>query len=461
MKEKQPVSKNEKYNIKITDLGYEGEGIGRVNGFTVFVPGLIVGEEAEIVIVKVKKSFAYGKALNIIAPSEDRNTPECRYYKTCGGCSLMHMKYDAELKFKQKRIKDCLERIGGLEDIETPAINGMEEPYFYRNKGQFPLSYDERNGLKIGFYAPRSHRITDLDECLIQHKATKDIIAVFRRFIAEYGISIYDENTHKGLMRTILTKTAVNTDDIMVCAVINGKNLPNSDKLVDMLRKIPGMRSILININTKNTNVVLGGETKLLWGDDYIIEKIGDISYKISALSFFQVNTKQTEVICRKILDFGNFSKDDTVLDLYCGIGTLSLWAAKKAGRVFGVEIVPQAIEDAKENARMNGIENAEFMVSSAEDASPMLLEKGFRPAVVMVDPPRKGCDETVLNAIVKMNPNRIVYVSCNPSTLARDLKKLGEEGYKLEKIEGVDQFGRTGHVECVVLLYKNKQNKY
>lgn len=455
MKTKQPVNKNEKYIIEITDMGSEGEGIGKIDGFTIFVPGVLPGEKAEIVIVKVKKAFAYGKVLNILSSSEDRSEPECRYYKTCGGCSLMHLKYDAELKFKAKRIKDCLERIGSFKNIDTPVIHGMEKPYFYRNKAQFPVSYDDKNGLKIGFYSARSHRITDIDKCLIQNKITEEIIEIFRKFIKENNISVYNEETHKGLIRNVVTKTSVNTEDIMVCVVINGNKLPAYEKLIEELIKIKGMKSVLININIEKTNVILGRKTKLLWGDEYIVEKIGDISYKISALSFFQVNTKQTEVICRKALEFAGLSENDEVLDLYCGIGTLSLWFAKEAKKVLGVEIVPEAIKDAKENARINGIENAEFMVSSAEDAAPKLLEKGFKAEVIVVDPPRKGCDESVLNAIVEMSPKKIVYVSCNPSTLARDLKVLEGNGFEIKKIEGVDQFGRTPHVETVCLLSK------
>ena len=449
-----PVEKNKDYLMEITDIGNEGEGIGKIDGFTVFVKDALPGEKIKVLITKVNKSFAFGRLMEIIEPSEYRVEPECPVYKRCGGCSLQHLSYDEQLKFKTKKVKDVLERIGGFENADVNDAVGMENPFHYRNKAQFPVR-EGKNGVEIGFYAPRSHNVIDIDSCLIQHPLNDKIIRLIREFINEENISVYNENTGKGLIRHIVTRIGYVTKEVLICIVINGKSIPKKEKLIKKLSEVEGLKGIVLNINTKNTNVILSRETKVLWGQGFITDYIGDVKFEISINSFYQVNPVQTKILYSKALELAGLTGNENVFDIYCGIGTISLFLAQKAKKVIGVEIVEQAIEDAKRNAEINGITNAEFIAGSAEEVIPKLYKEGITADVVVVDPPRKGCDEAVLDTIIKMQPEKVVYVSCDPSTFARDLKILCSNGYEKGTAQPVDQFCHSGHVEVVCCLHR------
>ncbi|MGE4214452.1 MAG: 23S rRNA (uracil(1939)-C(5))-methyltransferase RlmD [Anaerotignaceae bacterium] len=456
MKTQPPVIKNEDYVMTITDIGSEGQGVGKIDGFTIFVPEALPEEEIEVKITKVNKSFAFGRMMKIIKASQYRVQPVCELAKRCGGCSLQHMSYEAQLKFKTKRVKDAMERIGGFSDVTVLDAIGMENPYNYRNKAQFPVRKD-KDGLKIGFYAKRSHNIVDCKSCKIQHVVNDKIIAIVRKYIEENDVPVYSEETGKGLVRHIITRVGFVTGEIMVCIVANGAKLPNSEALINELQEIESMTSIVLNVNRERTNVILGNKVKLLWGKEFITDFIGNVKFEISPLSFFQVNPVQTKILYQKAIELAGLTGTENVLDIYCGIGTISLFLAQKAKKVMGVEIIPEAIVDARKNAQINGMENVEFRVGSAEDIIPIIKEEGFKPDVVVIDPPRKGCDIAVLEAIVAMGPKKVVYVSCEPSTFARDLKFLSENGYGLGSVQPVDQFCHSNHVETVVLLsHKN-----
>jgi len=457
MLEKIPVEKNKIYTTEVVDMGSEGQGICKIDGFTVFVPDVIEGEKCQVLIVNVRKNFAFGKLVEIIQSSPFRVKPVCSIVKRCGGCSQQHIRYDAQLEFKTKRVKDAIERIGKIKDVEVLPAIGMETPYNYRNKAQFPIGID-KNGIAIGFYAQRSHEIINCDSCKIQHPVCDEVISIVRNFIKEFGISTYDEKTNKGLLRHVLVRTGFVTGEVMVCLVVNGAKVPNSDVLIERLVKVEGMTSIVINTNRIRTNVILGDKTKTLYGKDYITDYVGDVKFEISPLSFFQVNPIQTEVLYNKVIEFADLKGDENVLDIYCGIGTISLFLAKKAKQVLGVEIIPEAVNDARKNAVINEIANANFEIGSAEDIVPIIAKKGFVADVVVVDPPRKGCDIEVINSLLEMKPKKIVYVSCEPSTFARDAKMLCENGYNVEVVQPVDQFCHTTHVEMVVLLSKKQQ---
>ena len=447
-----PVVKNEHYTVEIHDLGTRAEGIGKVDNFTIFIEKALPGDIVEARIVKIKKNFAFGKLMNIIEPSPLRREPKCPVALNCGGCQLQHLDYKGQLEYKRKKVQDVLERIGKIDDVEVNPTIGMENPYEYRNKAQFPVGKDSGE-LEIGFFAPRTHRIVDTDTCDIQHPSNTEIIKVLRNFLTEYDISIYNEKKHKGLVRHIVTKVGFKTGQIMVCMVINGKTLPHSEELVKRLRAIEGMTSIVLNHNKLKGNVILGPSTTTLWGEDYIQDYIGDIKFAISPLSFFQVNPLQTEVLYKKVIEYAALTGDEVVWDAYCGIGSISLFLAKQAKKVYGVEIVPEAIEDAKSNAQLNNIENVEFIVGQAEEVIPAKFKEGIKADVIVVDPPRKGCDESLLATIVEMAPKRVVYVSCDPGTLARDLKYLVEHGFKVVEVQPVDMFSHTTHVETVVRI--------
>ena len=451
-----PVEKNKDYFMEITDIGNEGEGIGKIDGFTVFVKDALPSEKIKVRITKVNKSFAFGRLMEIIEPSKHRVEPKCPVYKRCGGCSLQHLSYDEQLKFKTKKVKDVLERIGGFENADVNDAIGMENPFHYRNKAQFPVR-EGKNGVEIGLYAPRSHNVIDIESCLIQHPLNDKIIRLIREFIKEENISVYNETTGKGLIRHIVTRIGYVTKEVLICIVINGKSIPKKERLIKKLSEVEGLKGIVLNINTKNTNVILSRETKVLWGQGFITDYIGDVKFEISINSFYQVNPVQTKVLYSKALELAGLTGNENVFDIYCGIGTISLFLAKKAKKVIGVEIVEQAIEDAKRNAKINGITNAEFIAGSAEEVIPKLYEEGITADVVVVDPPRKGCDEAVLDTIIKMQPKRVVYVSCDPSTFARDLKALCSNGYEKGTAQPVDQFCHSGHVETVVLLSKGE----
>lgn len=452
-----PVEKNEIYEMKIHALGSNGEGIGRIDGYTVFVEGALPGETVSVLIVKVKKNYGYGKLMEILEVSPERREPVCPVAKQCGGCQLQHLSYEAELAYKTREVKDVMERIGGMKGcgVEVKPALGMEDPWRYRNKAQFPVRKGKEGaGCAIGFYAKRSHRIVDTDKCFLQNECNDEIIGIVRAFLNEFEISLYDEEKHKGLVRHILTRIGKNSGEIMVCIVINGKKLPNSDILVKRLQQVEGVVSIVLNVNKEKTNVILGSKIITLWGKDTIVDTIDGIEFEISPLSFYQVNPVQTEVLYGKAVELAGLTGEETVLDLYCGIGTISLFFARKAKRVFGVEIVPEAIADAKKNAARNGITNAEFAVGAAEEVIPRLYEEeGITADIVVVDPPRKGCDEKLLETILQIAPKKIVYVSCNPATWARDLVVLKEGGYELKEVQPVDQFSHSVHVEVVSML--------
>ncbi|MCR5203093.1 MAG: 23S rRNA (uracil(1939)-C(5))-methyltransferase RlmD [Lachnospiraceae bacterium] len=457
--------KNDECIVDITDFGNDGEGIGKVDGFTLFINEAVPGDKVQVKILKVKKNYGYAKIINIIKPSPDRTKSLCPVFSRCGGCSLQHITYEAEKKWKEKKVRDCLERIAGV-DTQGKAENIITPDSFlrYRNKGQFPVGLSKDNRIITGFFAKRSHVIIDNPDCLIEKEFAEKIIKCVVTFMEEYRIEPYDEVERRGIVRHIMIRDGENTGDIMVCLVINADELPYSEKLVERLKvlEIEGfsIKSICLSINKKNTNVILGRDIKLLYGNAYIEEKLGDKIYKISPLSFFQVNSKMAVKLYDKVAEYADFSKDDIVYDLYCGTGTISLYIADKVKKVIGVEIVGPAVVNARENAKANNLQNAEFYEGAAEEVVPRLYEESggsLKANVVIVDPPRKGCDEKLLETIIKINPQKVVYVSCNPSTLARDVKYLSNEGYSLIKYAPADMFSRTTGVETVCLLEKMK----
>lgn len=451
------VKKNEHYEIEIMDMGEGGEGIGKINNFTVFVPGVLIGDHVEVRIIKVKKSYGYGKLIKIIQPSPFRQEVACELGDKCGGCQLQHMKYEAQLEWKQRKVENCLKRIGKLENIQVESTLGMEEPFRYRNKAQYPIRKIEGQ-VEMGFFATRSHRLIPLTDCAIQHSKNARIMKVVKDFLEENNVSIYDEEKHKGLVRHLIIKTGYHANEIMVCLVINGKKLPQSEKLVAALQEISGITSIILNHNSEKSNVILGNSCSVLAGNPTIVDHIGPLKFNISPLAFFQVNPLQTEVLYQKALEYAELTGEEIVWDAYCGIGTISLFLAQKAKKVYGVEIIPEAIEMAKDNAQLNGISNAEFFAGKAEEVIPELYKQGVVADTIVVDPPRKGCDEKLLETLSAMAPQKIVYVSCDPATLARDLAYLIKEaGYKVEMVQPVDMFPFTTHVECCVSLKKIK----
>ena len=552
-------SKNDCVQVTIEDIGVSGEGIGKIDGYTLFVKDTVIGDVVNVKIMKAKKNYGYARLVDIVKPSKDRVEPACAIARQCGGCQIQAMSYEAQLKYKQKLVSDNLKRIGGLTegtDYEMCDILGMEEPFRYRNKAQYPVGEDKDGNIVMGFYAGHTHSIIPCpdDDCLLGHSDNAVILKAVKAWMEKYRVRSYDENIHKGTVRHILIRTGFHTDEIMLCLVTK-KMLRKeaADGLVDVVKELNGeisgsavgdvdidknigesednhtndrdrhlhITSLVVNINKEDTNVILGKECVTLYGKPYIEDYIGDIKFQISPLSFFQVNPRQTEVLYNKALEFADLKGNESVWDMYCGIGTISLFLAKKAGQVYGVEIVPQAIEDAKNNAKINNISNAEFFVGKAEEVVPAFYknngnnaskggadvdgaDKSYsankaeqsdttgksdnidlpgidtagksdnsdsqniinvydmtKPDVVVVDPPRKGCDEKLLDTIVSMSPDRIVYVSCDSATLARDLKVLVERGYKVEKVQPVDQFANTVHVETVVLLSHKKADSY
>ncbi len=483
-------SKNDIVTVKIEDIGTEGEGIGKLEGFTLFVKDAVMGDVVEARLVKVKKNYAYARLEKVLTSSPLRVKPVCPYHKQCGGCQIQAMSYEAQLQFKENKVKNNLVRIGGfdqlfIESVMEPVV-GMEQPWHYRNKAQFPVGTDKDGRIITGFYAGRTHSIIANTDCALGIEENEPILQKVLAYMQNEKVSAYDETTGQGLVRHILIRKGFTSGEIMVCLVINGKSLPKEDRLVSTLREIPGMTSIWLNYNTKNTNVIMGTEGRVLWGQNTItdvihrrsIEEINSgkdclrydskenapqgITFAISPLSFYQVNPIQTEKLYSLALEYAGLTGEETVWDLYCGIGTISLFMAQCAKEVHGVEIVPQAIEDARKNAERNHIENATFYVGKAEEVLPRLYEEEHIFAdVICVDPPRKGCDEACLNTIIKMAPKRIVYVSCDSATLARDLKYLCENGYEIRKVRAVDQFGQTVHTETVCLLSKLHEAKH
>lgn len=453
------MQKNDELILKIEDMGVDGAGIGKADGMTFFVKDAVIGDVVRAKVMKLKKTYGYARLMELLEASPDRVEPKCPYYRQCGGCQIQALSYEKQLEFKERKVRNNLERIGGFSEIPMEPIVGMEEPYHYRNKAQFPVGTDKDGHIVTGFYAGRTHTIIPNRDCALGLPVNREILDLVIDFMEKYHVSAYDEKTGKGLVRHVLIRCGFTSKEKMVCLIINGKSLPHSEKLVEALRKIDGMTSISINCNTGRTNVILGRKTVVLWGQEYITDQIGEISYEISPVSFYQVNPVQTEKLYGLALEYADLHGEENVWDLYCGIGTISLFLAQKVKQVYGVEIIPQAIENAKRNAVKNGIENAEFFVGKSEEVLPEFYEKeaaAGRKAhadVIVVDPPRKGCDEKLLETIVKMAPDRVVYVSCDSATLARDLKILCENGYELKRVRAVDQFCHTVHTESVCLM--------
>ena len=475
--------KNDCYTVKIEDIGLEGEGIGKVDGFPLFVKDAIVGDVAKVKIVKAKKTYAYARAEEILEPSPYRVEPKCAFHRQCGGCQIQALSYDRQLQFKQDKVYNNLLRIGGFTKEELDAVMepvvGMEDPYHYRNKAQYPVGVNKDGELITGFYAGRTHSIIANTTCYLGQARNKEILEAILSYMKENGVSAYDELTGKGCVRHILIRSGFTSGEVMICLVINGKSkglskedryLRNEKVLLETLSKMDGVKSISVSINTEKTNVIMGKEIHTLWGSDTItdvihvrdMEKEGypftgqELTFAISPLSFYQVNPVQTEKLYSLALSYAGLTGEETVWDLYCGIGTISLFLAAAAKKVYGVEIVPQAIDDAKANAIRNSISNAEFFVGKAEEVLPEKYEtEGIYADVIVVDPPRKGCDSACLETMLKMAPKRIVYVSCDSATMARDVKIIREGGYELKRVRPVDQFAHTTHVESVCLLSK------
>ena len=455
--------KNDTIVINIEDMGTDGEGIGKIDGFTFFVKDALLGDEIEAKVMKVKKNYGYARLEKVFTPSSFRVEPVCRFHRQCGGCQIQALSYEKQLEFKQKKVRNNLVRIGGfvpelIDDIMEPIV-GMENCYHYRNKAQFPVGEDKEGNPIAGFYAGRTHSIIANTECALGVAENQEILEIILNYMREYEIKPYDEATGKGLIRHVLIRKGFTSGELMVCLVINGRKLPQAEALLSVLTKVPNMTSVSYSINQENTNVIMGKEIVQLWGSRTIKDTIGDVTFSISPLSFYQVNPVQTKKLYELAVEYADLKGQETVWDLYCGIGTISLFMAKSAKQVYGVEIIPQAIEDARENAELNHITNAEFFVGKAEEVLPEKYAlEGIYADVIVVDPPRKGCDEKCLETMLKMQPERIVYVSCDSATLARDLKVLCEGGYELKRVRAVDQFPHTVHVECVVLMSRVKK---
>ncbi|MGG1940383.1 23S rRNA (uracil(1939)-C(5))-methyltransferase RlmD [Paenibacillus polymyxa] len=479
-----PVQKNDEAVIDIIGMNHDGEGVGRVEGFTLFVPGALPGEKVRVKVLKTKKQYGYAKLLDIAQSSPDRIAAPCAIYDQCGGCQIQHMSYEAQLSWKRQHVVDVLERIGKLsvatessehtaeiladsadgnadrmsrvQGVVVHPTLGMSEPWRYRNKAQVPIGVTE-GGLVGGFYARGSHRIVDMNTCLIQDERNDEVVARVKEIGRMLGISAYNEETGRGLLRHVVVKTAFRTGEMMLVLVTNGRDIPHVDAWIGSIREhIPHVASICQNVNTKRTNVIFGDETRVLWGRDVIYDYIGNVQFAISARSFYQVNPVQTEVLYSKTVEYAGLTGKETVIDAYCGIGTISLFLAQHADQVYGVEIVKEAIDDARSNALLNEMSNVKFEVGASEDVIPAWKEQGITADVIVVDPPRKGCDPRLLDTILEMKPERVVYVSCNPSTLARDLRILEDGGYSTVEVQPVDMFPHTVHVESVALLVRD-----
>ena len=454
------LKKNQEIMLVIEDFTKDGEGLGKYQGFPLFVKDTVIGDKVKVSITKLKKNYGYARLTEIIEPSPDRVEPPCPVARQCGGCKIQQLSYEKQKEFKWNQVANCLKRIGGFVDIEEKMepICGMEHPWHYRNKAQYPVGLDRDGNIVAGFYAGRTHTIVPNTDCLIQAKVNKDILEIILRHLRKNHIRPYDEKTHTGLVRHILTRVGFVTGEIMVCLIVNGKKeqLKNSAILVEQLSAIPGMTSIVVNTNKEKTNRILGPVCETLWGRDYIEDYIGNVRYQIGPLSFFQVNPAQTKVLYSKALEYADLKGEETVWDLYCGIGTISLFLAQKARQVYGVEIVKEAIDDARRNAALNQMDNVTFYVGKAEEVVPAEYERtGVCPDVIVVDPPRKGCEASLLHTMTAMAPERIVYVSCDPGTLARDCRILCDEGYEITRVAVVDQFGHSCHIESVVKLVR------
>ena len=454
------MEKNQEFTVSIEDISEDGAGIGKLDGYIWFIKDAVIGDVVRARAMKMKKNYGFARLMEILTLSEARVEPKCPVARQCGGCQLQAMSYEEQLKFKERKVKNHLLRIGKFKEneIHMLPIMGMKEPWRYRNKAQFPFGLDKNGNIVAGFYAGRTHDIIECEDCLLGVEENKDILGIIKGFMRVHGIRPYDETTHKGLVRHALIRKGFHSGEIMVCLVINGKDIPAKEQLVEELRQVKGMTSISYSINQEKTNVIMGKEIVNLYGPGYITDNIGNVTYQISPLSFYQVNPVQTEKLYGTALEYAGLTGNETVWDLYCGIGTISLFLAQNAKKVYGVEIVPQAIEDARRNAALNNITNAEFFTGKAEEVLPEQYEKNKVYAdVIVVDPPRKGCDQVCLDTILKMAPKRVVYVSCDSSTLARDLRYLADGGYEVEKVRCCDMFGQSCHVETVVLLTQQK----
>lgn len=480
--------KNDIFTVRIEDISEDGAGIGKTDGYTWFIKDTVIGDLIEASVMKMKKTYGFARLIRVKEPSSSRTEPKCPVARACGGCQLQAMKYEEQLRFKERKIYNNLKRIGGLTELVLPGeydpdrasdnhmkeagrddasgkrilemepIIGMEYPWRYRNKAQFPFGKDKNGRIIFGFYAGRTHSIIENEDCLLGVEENKEILKIIRDYMEEFRIPPYDEQSHTGLVRHALIRKGFRTGELMVCLVINGRKLPHGEALAGRLKHVKGMTAISYNINMERTNVILGQEVVDLYGPGYITDYIGNVKYQISPQSFYQVNPVQTERLYGTALEYAGLTGEETVWDLYCGIGTISLFLAQKAKKVYGVEIVPAAIQDARRNAQINGIENVEFFVGKAEEVLPEQYHKNQVYAdVIVVDPPRKGCDTVCLDTIVEMAPQKVVYVSCDSATLARDVKYLRERGYEVRRVRGVDQFSGGVHVETVALLVKNR----
>ena len=448
-----PVKKNHEYEVEIIDNGYEGEGIAKIEDFTIFIPGAIKGEKCRILIVKVNKAFAFGKLIEVIKKSNNRVQADCSTYKRCGGCNLRHIKYEETLNIKRGMVQNLVNRTLN-KNIVVNKVIGMEHPFHYRNKLQYPVGIDKNNNPIMGVFANRTHEIIPVTNCLIQNREAEKVAKKVFEFIKQNDISIYNENTREGAIRHIVVKIGIRTDEIMCIIVSNQENFKQEDKLVEVIKnECPKVKTIIKNINNRNTNVILGDRNIILYGDGFIYDKLGEYTFKISPMSFYQTNPIQTEVLYSKAIEFSKLDKEDVLYDLYCGIGTIGIFASNKVKQVYGIEIVEEAVEAARENAKLNNIDNVEFIAGDVEEAFKQLIEeKNVKPTAIIVDPPRRGLDNTTINKILDLEVKRVVYVSCNPATMVRDLKKL-EEKYEVKEIQPVDMFPFTSHVECVAVL--------
>jgi len=450
------MKKDDLIIVTIEDMSEDGSGIGKAEGMTFFIKDAVIGDQVEAKIMKLKKTYGYARIMKILSPSADRVEPKCPVARQCGGCQIQAMSYEAQLAFKTNKVLNNLKRIGKFEDIIMEPIIGMENPFHYRNKAQFPIGKNKEGRTITGFYAGRTHSIIENKRCYLGSEINEQILEVVLKWMEDFKVPPYDEVNGKGLVRHCLIRNGFQTGEIMVCLIINGRKIPGKDALIQALREIPGMTSISLNVNQENTNVILGNEVLPLWGSPTISDYIGENKYQISPLSFYQVNPVQTEKLYNKALEYADLSGSETVWDLYCGIGTISLFLARKAKKVYGVEIIPAAIDDARKNAALNNLDNVEFFVGKAEEVLPEQYKKnGIYADVIVVDPPRKGCEQSLLDTILTMQPQKVVYVSCDSATLARDLRYLSDGGYELKKVCPVDQFPGTVHVETVVLLQR------
>lgn len=448
-----PIKKNDRQTVYIEDLTHDGNGVAKIDGYPLFIQGALPGETAEIHVMKTLKNYGFAKVVNILEKSPDRVEAPCVYFSQCGGCQLQHLSYEGQLKWKQNMVSNVMKRLGKI-DAPVHPVKGMEEPWHYRNKSQIPFAQNEAGQMVAGFYKTKSHSIVDMERCLIQTGEADVVMADLKRELEILGVRPYDEKSHQGMLRHVVVRKGRATGEVMVVLVTKSKKFPQASAAIEKIRAlIPNVTSIVQNINGEKTNVIFGNDTFTLWGKDTIEDTIGNVRFEISARSFYQVNPVQTEVLYKQALDYAQLTGNERVIDAYCGIGSISLFLAQKAGHVMGVEIVEQAIEDAKRNAALNGFTNTYFEAGPAEEVIPRWYKEGKEADVLVVDPPRKGCDEALLNTIIEQKPKRVVYVSCNPATLARDLRILEDGGYKTKEVQPVDMFPHTTHCEAVAWL--------